>query len=346
MERTPRRLAVLVPATAALLVVAACGDDTDDTEAAADYPTEDITIVVPFAAGGPTDTVTRLIAEPMSEELGVSIIVRNVEGAGGTVAAGEVAGADADGYEVLIHHIGMSTAPALYPDLAYDPLTDFRTVGLVTDVPMTVVARGDLEPDTLDELAEYLTANTDEVTLANAGPGAASQLCGLLLENALGIDLTEVPYDGTGPALTDLVGGQVDVMCDQSTNTVGQIRAGDIKGYAVTTPERVDALPDLPTTTEAGLEGVEVTVWHGLYVPVDTPDEVVQRLTEALAVALEDENVVTQLAELGTAPVAADQVTPEAHTARLEEQIELWTPIITDAGVIAGSVPVTPVSRR
>jgi tripartite-type tricarboxylate transporter receptor subunit TctC len=336
MERTPRRLAVLVPATATLLVAAACGGETDDTEAAADYPTEDITIVVPFAAGGPTDTVTRLIAEPMSEELGVSIIVRNVEGAGGTVAAGEVAGADADGYEVLIHHIGMSTAPALYPDLAYDPLTDFRTVGLVTDVPMTVVARGDLEPDTLDELTDYLSANTDEVTLANAGPGAASQLCGLLLENALGIDLTEVPYDGTGPALTDLVGGQVDVMCDQSTNTVGQIRAGDIKGYAVTTPERVDALPDLPTTAEAGLEGVEVTVWHGLYVPAGTPDEVVQRLTEALAVALEDENVVDQMAELGTAPVAPDQVTPEAHAARLEEQIELWTPIITDAGVSVG----------
>jgi tripartite-type tricarboxylate transporter receptor subunit TctC len=230
----------------------------------------------------------------------------------------------------------MSTAPALYPDLAYDPLTDFRTVGLVTDVPMTVVARGDLEPDTLDELTDYLTANTDEVTLANAGPGAASQLCGLLLENALGIDLTEVPYDGTGPALTDLVGGQVDVMCDQSTNTVGQIRAGDIKGYAVTAPERVDALPDLPTTAEAGLEGVEVTVWHGLYVPAGTPDEVVQRLTEALAVALEDENVVDQMAELGTAPVAPDQVTPEAHAARLEEQIELWTPIITDAGVSVG----------
>ncbi|MGF1664218.1 MAG: tripartite tricarboxylate transporter substrate-binding protein [Kineosporiaceae bacterium] len=327
-----------MPATAALLMVAACAEDTGDAgaEAAADYPTEDITIVVPFAAGGPTDTVTRLIAEPMAEELGASIIVRNVEGAGGTVAAGEVAQADPDGYEVLIHHIGMSTAPALYPDLGYDPLTDFRTVGLVTDVPMTVVARGDLEPDTLDELSDYLTANADEVTLANAGPGAASQLCGLLLESALGIDLTEVPYDGTGPALTDLVGGQVDVMCDQSTNTVGQIQAGDIKGYAVTTPERVDALPDLPTTAEAGLEGVEVTVWHGLYVPADTPDDVVERLTGALAAALEDETVVEQMAELGTAPVAADQVTPEAHTARLEEQIDLWAPIIDDAGVSVG----------
>jgi len=208
--------------------------------------------VVPFAAGGPTDTVTRLIAEPMSEELGQQIVVQNVEGAGGTVAAGEVAAAEPDGYTVLMHHIGMSTTPGLYPDLPFAPLEDFKTIGLVTDVPMTIVARSDFEPETLEELVTYVSDNADEVTLANAGIGAASQLCGLLIESAIGVDLTEVPYDGTGPALTDLVGGQVDFMCDQTTNTVGQIESGEIKGYAVTTPERIDALPDLPTKTEAG----------------------------------------------------------------------------------------------
>src|SRR5829696_3003150 len=191
-------------------------------------------------------------------------------GGRGTVAAGEVANADGDGYTVLMHHIGMSTAPALYPNLAYKPLEDFKTVGLVTTVPMTIVARKDFEPNTLQELVTYVKANADKVSYANAGIGAASQLCGLLIEKEMGVDLTEVPYDGTGPALTDLVGGQVDFMCDQTTNTTGQIKADKVKAYAVTTPERVEALPDLPTTAEAGLEGVEIGVWHGVYVPAET----------------------------------------------------------------------------
>jgi len=325
-----RRAAGALVASGVLLTTAACGGGAED---AADYPSDEITFVVPFAAGGPTDTVTRLIAEPMSEELGQQIVVQNVEGAGGTVAAGQVADAEADGYEVLIHHIGMSTAPALYPDLAYDPLEDFKTIGLITDVPMTIVARSDFEPETLEELVSYVSDNADTVTLANAGIGAASHLCGLLIESAIDVDLTEVPYDGTGPALTDLVGGQVDFMCDQTTNTTGQIQSGEIKGYAVTTPERIEALPDLPTTAEAGLPDVEVGVWHGLYVPADTPDAIVQKLTDALAVALEDQAVIDEMAKLGTAPVPADQVTPEALTDKLGEQIDLWTPIIEDAGV-------------
>lgn len=326
-----RRAAGALVASGVLLTTAACGGG--GAEDAADYPSDEVTFVVPFAAGGPTDTVTRLIAEPMSEELGQQIVVQNVEGAGGTVAAGQVADAEADGYEVLVHHIGMSTAPALYPDLAYDPLEDFKTIGLITDVPMTIVARSDFEPETLEDLVTYISDNADTVTLANAGIGAASQLCGLLIESATDVDLTEVPYDGTGPALTDLVGGQVDFMCDQTTNTASQIQADKIKAYAVTTPERIDALPDLPTMAEAGLPDVEVGVWHGLYVPADTPDAIVQKLTDALAVALEDQNVIDEMAKLGTAPVPADQVTPEAHTAKLEEQIDLWTPIIEDAGV-------------
>jgi tripartite-type tricarboxylate transporter receptor subunit TctC len=322
------------------LVLTACGGDGGGGGgggggAAEGYPDGEITIVVPFSAGGPTDTVTRLIAEPMSEELGQQIVVQNVEGAGGTVAAGEVAAANPDGYTVLMHHIGMSTAPSLYPDLAYDPLEDFKTIGLVTEVPMTIVARKDFEPGTMEEFVDHVKENADTVTLANAGIGAASHLCGLLLQEALGVKLTEVPYEGTGPALTDLVGGQVDIMCDQTTNTTGQIQGGEIKAYAVTTPERVESLPDLPTTAEAGLENLQVGVWHGLYVPVETPDEIVQMLTDALQVALADQTVIDELAKLGSTPSSAEDATPEAHTKRLEEQIDLWRPIIEEAGVAA-----------
>jgi tripartite-type tricarboxylate transporter receptor subunit TctC len=300
-----------------------------------DYPNQPITFVVPFAAGGPTDTVTRLIAEPMSKTLGQQIVVQNVTGAGGTLGAGEVAAAEADGYTVLMHHIGMSTAPSLYADLAYNPLEDFKTIGLVTDVPMTVIARKDFEPTTLQELVDYVKANADKVTYANAGIGAASHLCGLLLQNAIGVKVTEVPYQGTGPALTDLVGGQVDFMCDQTTNTTGQIKAGEVKAYAITTPERNAALPDLPTATEGGLPNFEVSVWHGLYVPKDTPDAIVQELSAALQAALKDPNVVEQFAALGTTPVSAELATPAAHTERLQSQIELWKPIIQAAGVQA-----------
>ena len=315
-----------------LALVAACGQGSGSDDASS-YPDDAITIVVPFSAGGPTDTVTRLIADPMKKELGQDIVVKNVEGAGGTLAAGQVANDKPDGYTVLMHHIGMSTAPALYPDLAYDPLKDFKTVGLVTTVPMTIIAREDFEPNNLEELMTYVKDNADKVNLANAGVGAASHLCGLLIEKAVGVDLNEVPYDGTGPALEDLVGGQVDFMCDQTTNTTSQIKAGKVKAYAVTTPERLEALPDLQTTAEAGLTDIEVGVWHGLYVPADTPDEVVKKLTDALATALEDQTVIDKMADLGTAPAAEDEVTPEGHTALLEEQIKLWGPIIEEAGV-------------
>ena len=300
------------------------------------YPEGPITIVVPFAAGGPTDTVTRLVAEPMSATLGQQVVVQNVAGAGGTLAAGQVATAAPDGYTVLMHHIGMSTAPSLYADLPYDPLVDFKTIGLVTEVPMTIIGRKDFEPTTLQELVDYVKANQDTVTYANAGIGAASHLCGLLFMNATDTKLTEVPYDGTGPAMEDLVGSQVDFMCDQTTNTTEQIKAATVKPYAITSPERNEALPDVPTTTEAGLPDVQVSVWHGMYVPKDTPDEVVQALTAALQAALTDQNVIDQFAALGTTPVPADQATPEAHTAKLQEQIELWRPIIEEAGVSGG----------
>lgn len=299
------------------------------------YPTGPVTIVVPFAAGGPTDTVTRLIAEPMSKELGQQIVVQNVGGAGGTLAATQVANAEADGYTILMHHIGMSTAPTLYRNLPFQPLEAFSTIGLVTNVPMTVIARKDFEPGTFQELVEYVKANKDTVTYANAGIGAASHLCGMLLMKAIDTPLTTVPYQGTGPAMTDLLGGQVDFMCDQTTNTTGQILGGEVKAYAVTTPERLDALPEVPTTTEAGLPEFQVGVWHGLYAPAGTPDAAIEKLSAALQAALKDPNVVSRFAELGTAPVDAAEATPAAHRDHLAAQIELWRPIIQEAGQFA-----------
>jgi len=336
-----RRSGALI-ATCALALAACQGDGAGQSGSesgggdAGNYPEQPITFVVPFAAGGPTDTVTRLVADPMAAELGGEVVIQNVTGAGGTVAAGQVANAEPDGYTVLMHHIGMSTAPTLYPDLDYDPLEDFEQIGLVTEVPMTIIGSPNFEPNTLEELIAYVEENADTVTYANAGIGAASQLCGLLFETATGVDLTEVPYDGTGPALDDLLGDQVDFMCDQTTNTSEPILAGQVKAYAVTTPERVDSLPDVPTTEEAGYGDISVSVWHGLYVPAGTPDGIVTALNAALTVALQDQEVIDSMAELGTAPVPEDRATPEAHVQLLQEQIDLWRPIIEDAGVTAG----------
>jgi tripartite-type tricarboxylate transporter receptor subunit TctC len=326
-----------VVAIAAVSLLAACsgtGGGTDDGDAG-NYPDDNITFIVPFSAGGPTDTVTRMIAEPMAKELGGKIVVQNKEGAGGTVGAGEVARAEPDGYTILMHHIGMSTAPALYKNLSYKPLEDFETIGLVTEVPMTIVARKDFPPATLPDLVTYVKANAGKVTLANAGIGAASHLCGLLFQDAAGVKLQEVPYQGTGPALTDLVGGQVDFMCDQTTNTTGQITSGKVKAYAVTTPERVKSLPDLKTTTELGMPDLKVSVWHGLYAPKGTPKAIVDKLSNALKKALADRAVIDQMAKLGTAPVPADDATPQAHKAYLDEQLKTWAKIIADAGVKA-----------
>jgi tripartite-type tricarboxylate transporter receptor subunit TctC len=300
-----------------------------------DYPTGPVTVVVPFAAGGPTDTVTRLIAEPMSRELGQQIVVQNVAGAGGTLAGTQVANANPDGSTILMHHIGMSTAPTLYRNLPYQPLDSFETIGLVTNVPMTIVARKDFEPNTLQELVDYVKANKDTVTYANAGIGAASHLCGMLFMNAIETPVTTVPYQGTGPAMTDLLGGQVDFMCDQTTNTTGQILGGEVKAYAVTTADRLAALPDLPTTAEAGLPEFQVGVWHGLYAPKGTPEPIVQKLSAALQKALQDPTVIERFNELGTAPVSAEQATPAAHRDYLAQQIDLWKPVIEAAGQFA-----------
>lgn len=302
---------------------------------AQDYPSQPITIIVPFSAGGPTDTVTRLVAEPMAETLGQQIVVQNVGGAGGTLGATQAAKAAPDGYTLLLHHIGMSTAPSLYPDLAFDPVKDFAPIGLVTSVPMTIIARKDFPPNTLEELIAYVKENKDEVTYANAGIGAASHLCGMLFMNAIDTELVTVPYQGTGPAMTDLIGGQVDFMCDQTTNTTGQILGGEVKAYAVTSPERLANLPDVPTTAEAGLPDFQLGIWHGLYAPAGTPEEALQKLNAALKVAVADPTVGERFAELGTAPATAEEATPEALATLLSDQIALWKPLIEAAGAKA-----------
>jgi len=299
------------------------------------YPDRQITMIVPFAAGGPTDTVGRLVAERMSETLGQQIIVENVGGAGGTLGAARVAAAEADGYTILLHHIGMATSATLYRQLPYDPRTAFSYVGLVTEVPMTIVARADFEPTDFASFLTYVRENRDTITMANAGIGAASHLCGMLFMQAIDTALVTVPYRGTGPAMTELLGGQIDIMCDQTTNTTQHIQAGTIRGYAVTTPARLSIFPDLPTVAEGGLPSAEVSVWHGIYAPAGSPPEALAALSAALQAALAHPDVVSRMAELGTAPVAADAATPAALEARLMSEIDRWRPIIEAAGVFA-----------
>ncbi|WP_426130088.1 tripartite tricarboxylate transporter substrate-binding protein [Pararhizobium sp. PWRC1-1] len=299
------------------------------------YPDRTITMVVPFSAGGPTDTVARLVAESMSKDLGQQIVVENVGGAGGSLGAGRVAQADPDGYTVLLHHIGMATSATLYRKLAYDTLNAFEYVGLVTDVPMTIVARKDFEPKDLKGLIDYVKANKDTVTVANAGIGAASHLCGMMFMSAIETPVVTVPYKGTGPAMTDLLGGQVDIMCDQTTNTTKQILGGTIKAYAVTSPARLPVLPDVPTAVEGGLADFQVGIWHGVYAPKGTPAEATERLSKALQVALKDPNVVARFAELGTVPSSEAEATPAALKTKLETEIARWKPVIEAAGQYA-----------
>jgi tripartite-type tricarboxylate transporter receptor subunit TctC len=299
------------------------------------YPSRPITMIVPFAAGGPTDTVGRLIAEPMTRVLGQQVLVENVGGAGGTLGAARVAKADPDGHTILLYHIGQATSVSLYRKLPYDPATDFTPVGRVTDVPMTLVTRPDMEASSVGDLLSHIAKNKDDVTLVNAGVGSASHLCGMVLMKALGAPMTTIPYKGTAPAMTDLIGGRVDVMCDQSTNTSGQIKSGNIKAYGVTANKRLASLPDLPTLAESGLDGFEVSIWHGIWAPEGTPAAVVSKLENALQTALKDPMVIQRFADLGTEPVPLEQATPAALDSHLKAEIERWKPIVQAAGVFA-----------
>jgi tripartite-type tricarboxylate transporter receptor subunit TctC len=299
------------------------------------YPTRSVTLVVPFAAGGPTDVVARTIAGVMTRTLGQTVVVENRLGAGGTLAAGAVAKAAPDGYTFLIHHNGMATAPGLYRKLPYNPLTDFEYVAQVVDVPMTLLGRKDLPPTTTTELVAYVRANRAKINLAHAGLGAVSQLCGMLFQKLIGTEITAVPYQGTAPALNALLAGQVDILCDQTTQTLPHIKAGSVKLYGVTTKERLRFLPDTPTLDEAGLKGFEVVVWHGIYAPKGTPAAAIEKFNAALRAALKDPAVATRMAELGGVIVPEAKQTPEGLKNWLGPEIEKWGALIRASGQYA-----------
>jgi tripartite-type tricarboxylate transporter receptor subunit TctC len=299
------------------------------------FPTGPVTLVVPFAAGGPTDLVARMMSVPMSKFLGQTVIVENTAGAGGTLASQRVARAPADGQMIFLHHMGMATAPALYKKLNFDPLKDFEYIGQVVDVPMTMLARKDFPANNYAELVAYLKVNREKVTLANAGLGAVSHLCGLLFMSQLGIDLNTVPYRGTGPAMNDLMGGQVDLLCDQTTQTVPLIKDNRVKIYGVTTLKRLAALPNVPTLDEQGLKGFDVKVWHGLYAPKNTPKATLDKLNAALVNAMQDPTVKQRLLDLSSDVVSADRMTPAGLKNHLEAEILKWGPVIKKSGVYA-----------
>jgi tripartite-type tricarboxylate transporter receptor subunit TctC len=303
--------------------------------AAQQYPTRPVTMLVPYAAGGPTDTVARVTGQAMGKPLGQTVVVENRPSAGGILAPEAVKNAKPDGYTILIHHIGMATTPALYRQLRFNPLTDFDYIGLINDVPMTIIARQNFPAKDFKEFLAYIKANKDKVTYANAGIGAASHLCGMLFMSAIQTDILTVPYKGTAPAMNDLLGGTVDFMCDQTTNTTNQIKAGKVKVYAVTSRKRVPSLPDVPTLDELGLKGFEVGIWHGLYAPKGTPKAALEKLVAALQVALKDDTVNKRFADLGAQAYPVDKATPAALAAHLKAEIDKWGPIIKKAGVYA-----------
>jgi tripartite-type tricarboxylate transporter receptor subunit TctC len=315
-------------------LVAVAGLAIASVAAAQNYPTKPITMYVPFAAGGPTDTVARSLAQAMSKHIGQSVVVENVPGAGGTIAPTKLKNASNDGYTLMLAHIGMSTAPALYRSLPFNPLTDFEHIGQVVDVPMTFIGKKDLPPNDLKGLVDYMKKNKDKVTLANAGIGAASHLCGLLFLSTIEADVTTVPYKGTAPAMNDLLGGQVDVMCDQTTNTTSYIKSGKIKAYAVTSKQRVESLKELPPAADS-LPGFDVSVWHGVYAPKGTPKPVIDRLTAALQAAIAEPDFIKRMNDLGSNVVSKDKATPEGLRSHLKAEIDKWTPIIKKAGVYA-----------
>ena len=302
------------------------------------FPDRAITMVVPFAASGPLDVLARTMSVAMSKYLKQPVIIENMAGAGGTVGAAHVARSAPDGYTMLVYHVGMATTPALYRNLPYEPLRDFEPVGEITEVPMTLVARGDLPAGNLKELLAHLKAHPGRMRYAHAGAGSGSHLCGLLLEGAAGVDVQKVVYKGTGPAMGDLLSGKVDVMCDMTTSAAPQIQAGKIKSYGVTTPQRLPVLPLVPTLREAGL-GVEVAMWHALFLPRGTPKPVVDKMAEALQFALQDPGLKELLKELGTEPVPLNRATPQYLRKHLETEMDRWLKVIKGAGEFASLDP-------
>jgi tripartite-type tricarboxylate transporter receptor subunit TctC len=303
--------------------------------AAQDYPTKPITIIVPAAAGGPTDTISRITAQAMSKLLGQTITIENVGGAGGTIGTTRAVRAEPDGYTLLIYHVGLSTAATLYRKLPYDTRQAFTSIGLVTDAPMTIIARNDYEPNTLKELVAYLQKPGVKASMGNAGVGSASHLCGMLFMSETKVQVTTVPYRGTGPVMNDLIGKQIDLSCDQATNTTAPILGKQVKGYAVTTKARLKSLPDLPTADEAGLKGFELGVWHGLFAPKGLPPAIVAKLSTTLRTALKDSDLVKRFNDINTEPMPDDKATPAAAERMLLSEIDRWAPIIQASGQYA-----------
>jgi tripartite-type tricarboxylate transporter receptor subunit TctC len=297
--------------------------------AAQDYPTRNITMIIPFAAGGPTDVIARIVASDMSKTLGQQIVIENVVGAGGTTAATRAAKAAPDGYTLIMGHMGTHAASvALYPKLAYNPETDFEPVMLAAGTPILILARKDFEPKDLKEFVAYLKANEAKVNQAHAGIGAVSHVTCELLNSVLGIKPTGVPFNGTGPAMNALVGGQVDYMCDQIVNAVPQINGGTIKSYAIATPERNPSLPDLPTTLEAGLPAYQVSAWNAIFAPKGTPAPILAKLNAAAAKALDDENVRKRLLDLGSDIPKAEGRTRQALAALVKSDVARWKSVL------------------
>jgi tripartite-type tricarboxylate transporter receptor subunit TctC len=324
-----RRLLLALTATVSLTAGA------EDAVAADAYPSRAVTLIVPYAAGGASDTVARIIAESMSQTLGQQMVVENVGGASGTIGAARVARADPDGYTIMLHTPSHATNTLLFRKLPYDPATAYQPIGVVTETPMTVVGKADLPPNSAGELLEYIRTNRDKITIGNAGLGGPSHLCGMLIMSMLDSPMTPVSYKGVGPAMIDLLGGQIDLMCDQATNTISHVRAGKIKAYAVTTRSRIPELPDLPTLDEAGLKGFETTVWHGMYAPAGVPKEVVDKLVGALKAAVQDPQAQKRLADLATVAVPPERATPEALHTTYRAEIAKWEPLVKAAGVYA-----------
>ncbi len=319
-----------------LVVVAAAGFAW--AAHAQSYPSRPITIVVPFVAGGPTDKSARDLAEALRKPLGgATVLVDNAAGAGGSIGANKVAKAAADGYTLLFHHIGMATMPTLVRNIPFKVESDFEYLGMVSDVPMTLIGRPTMPAKTYKELLTWIGQNKGKMNLGNAGVGSASHLCGLLFQNALQVDMTTVPYKGTAPAMTDLMGGQIDLLCDQTTNTSSQIEGKKVIGYAVTTskPLTTPALRDLPTLQDMGLKGFDVTVWQGLYAPKGTPTDVQAKINAALKLALKDADFVKKQEGLGAVVVTDKRVEPAEHKLFVQAEIAKWSPVIKAAGVYA-----------
>lgn len=325
--------------TFAITAIALAASATATGSFAQNYPApnKNITFVVPFAAGGPTDRVARDLAEAMRKPLNATIVIENLGGAGSSIGTAKVANASPDGYTLLVNHIGMSTMPTLYRKLSFDVLKDFEFLGIVNDVPMTVIGRPNLPANNFAELRELINKDKENINLGHSGLGSAGHLCGLMFQSALNVPMTPVPYKGAAPAITDLMGGTIDLMCDQTTNTTSQIEAKKVKAYGVTTlePLKVPALKDLPTLDSQGLKDFNVTIWHGLYAPKGTPPEVLKTINEALKVAVKDPDFIKKQEGLGAIVVNDQRVEPEEHKKFVAKEIATWGEVIKANGQFA-----------